>query len=363
MKIGVFIIKNATVSRNNSGLTLSVSLSDKMSLLNGDIGGIFPATINFSENLLVDEYGNEISSEQNLIEDIIRTAVNEYGGIQLGQIFINDIGRTTKGLMKWGGKIPIYADEENRVITTRPPAGTFKEVKPGDILGYKTMAFVWPGSQALTCNAGESVVTLLDKIKNALGNFEYFFDIFGNFFFQQKRNFTTDSGNFYEEDNGIVNNVGYLLKTNMSKTIYEFTDANIITSFQNAPKYENIKNDYIVWGERKTSTGSVPIRYHLAINEKPTTGNLYLVELYDGPYGVQAKRPKLEPKPISHNYGEKGVFYYTGELTSDFEQIEEIWTYEHNQFLKPENPCLALIRTTDWRTEVYLKTVENIDNT
>jgi hypothetical protein len=36
----------------------------------------------------------------------------------------------------------------------------------------------------LIANAGETVVSILDKIKNILGNYEYFYDINGNFVFQ-----------------------------------------------------------------------------------------------------------------------------------------------------------------------------------
>ena len=37
--------------------------------------------------------------------------------------------------------------------------------------------------QDLIANAGDSVVTILDKIKNFLGDFEYFYDIDGQFIF------------------------------------------------------------------------------------------------------------------------------------------------------------------------------------
>jgi hypothetical protein len=35
----------------------------------------------------------------------------------------------------------------------------------------------------LVGNAGENVVTILDKIKNQLGDFEYFYDVDGKFVF------------------------------------------------------------------------------------------------------------------------------------------------------------------------------------
>ena len=45
--------------------------------------------------------------------------------------------------------------------------------------------------------------------------------------------------------------------------------------------FNMIKNDYIVWGLRKTTNGNtLPIRYHLAIDSKPKIGNTYQVFNY-----------------------------------------------------------------------------------
>jgi hypothetical protein len=48
-----------------------------------------------------------------------------------------------------------------------------------------------------------------------------------------------------------------------------------------------IKNDFIVWGMRKTvGDKQVPIRYHLAIDTKPAPGNTYQVFLRDDPESI-----------------------------------------------------------------------------
>jgi len=56
-----------------------------------------------------------------------------------------------------------------------------------------------------------------------------------------------------------------------------------------------IKNDFIVWGMREDSTtgAQYPIRYHLAIDSKPKTGNTYKVFFYEEPDTgiVKVKRP------------------------------------------------------------------------
>jgi hypothetical protein len=46
--IGVFIMSNANITKNNSGINLSVTLKDKMSLLNGENGGTFEAPLTHS---------------------------------------------------------------------------------------------------------------------------------------------------------------------------------------------------------------------------------------------------------------------------------------------------------------------------
>jgi hypothetical protein len=51
----------------------------------------------------------------------------------------------------------------------------------GTIAGYRTTDLVYPGD--LISNIGESITSMLDKIKNILGNFEYFYDINGKFIF------------------------------------------------------------------------------------------------------------------------------------------------------------------------------------
>jgi hypothetical protein len=43
-----------------------------------------------------------------------------------------------------------------------------------------------------------------------------------------------------------------------------------LSSISVAPQYDNIKNDFLVWGTAKTVTGGdKPIRYRLAIDTKP----------------------------------------------------------------------------------------------
>jgi len=54
-----------------------------------------------------------------------------------------------------------------------------------------TTSFTYPGE--LILSAGETVAGLLDKIAKTLGNHEFFYDVYGNFIFQEKRNYLNSS--------------------------------------------------------------------------------------------------------------------------------------------------------------------------
>jgi hypothetical protein len=51
----------------------------------------------------------------------------------------------------------------------------------GETVGYRETDLTYPGD--LIASVGESLTSVLDKIKNFLGDFEYFYDIDGRFIF------------------------------------------------------------------------------------------------------------------------------------------------------------------------------------
>ena len=62
----------------------------------------------------------------------------------------------------------------------------------------------------------------------------------------------------------------YVIDISNGKRAYSFDENLLITSFSNAPSFDNIKNDFLVWGMKTTASGNtLPIRYHLSIDEKP----------------------------------------------------------------------------------------------
>ena len=56
---------------------------------------------------------------------------------------------------------------------------TYTMYEYGADVGFTYTELTYPNE--LIENAGSSVVTVLDKIKGVLSNYEYFYDIYGNF--------------------------------------------------------------------------------------------------------------------------------------------------------------------------------------
>lgn len=286
---GLFIIMGESLSHNTSGTTVSLQLKDKMVLLNGECGGTLPAAVTFHEIENFDEEGNsEITNPT--IYQIILELVNHFGEQQLGKIIISGVDTRIKQVMKWTGSDPLYLIryvDENETVQYTPtlddPAGTGVEyyMYPlGHDVGYIYTDFIYPGE--LISNAGDTVCTILDTIKNTLGNYEYFFDVFGNFIFQEIQNYLNTTQATFDLEK--INNSNYLVDMTNGKKAYSFDDSNLITSYSNSPQFNMIKNDFIVWGKRKTITDEeLPIRYHLAIDTKPIIGNKYNVVFYEDP--------------------------------------------------------------------------------
>ena len=145
------------------------------------------------------------------------------------------------------------------------------KIKYGATAGYRTTDLTYPGD--LISSVGESLTSILDKIKNTIGAFEYFYDIDGRFIFQAKKIYSQNSWNtLVNEDNNIfARDV-----VEESPYSYSFEDVNLIQQFQNTPAINNVKNDYSIWGTRKGITGAeIPIHARYAIHNKPVYYHSY----------------------------------------------------------------------------------------
>ena len=153
-------------------------------------------------------------------------------------------------------------DKENH---RESPRYSITKVEFGSAAGYRTTDLTYAGD--LICSIGETLTSILDKIKSMLGPFEYFYDTDGHFVFQAKKIYANESWNTLEEAD---DEVFAREAVEESPYSYCFEDINLIQSFQNAPAINQIKNDYSIWGVRKGVDGSeIPIHARYAIHEKP----------------------------------------------------------------------------------------------
>lgn len=262
---GVYILSSASLRQGISGWTISISGKDKMCLLDGSVGGTIPAPTIFHEKIIERADGSSEVLYPTIFQ-IIFEAVNHFGGEDSTKIIISDVPDKVKQLIKYSGADPIYFNSNYSSFSYQ--ADTFDNPnmkKLGDNVGYRMTSFTYPGE--LVLGAGETVVALLNKIVEVLGNFEYFYDLDGNFIFQEIKNYKNTNSPLTILDG----KEQYYLKTYDNKAYtYSLTNLDTTTEIAKTPKYDNIKNDFIVWGERELSSGAkVAIHYRLAIDEKP----------------------------------------------------------------------------------------------
>jgi hypothetical protein len=374
--LGVYVIINSSLSNGTNGTTITLQLKDKMCLLNGECGGRLPAAVTFHEYETIDEQGNYIIKKP-LIYQIIQELVNHFGGEQLGKIIISDVDTRVKQVMKWVGSSPLYiieeygeADDQFFPTTNFPtPEGDetppkYKQYDRGRDIGYVYTDFTFPGE--LIGNAGDSVCDILDKVKNTLGNFEYFYDLDGNFIFQEVKNYLNTTHAKVELNN--MKKENYLVDFSKGKTVYTFDNSLSTTAYSNSPQYTNIKNDFIIWGMRQSVNGQkIPIRYHLSINEKPLSGNVYQCFKYEDPNDqiIKMKCPLIfTTKDFFPAIGTEGTFYMDNSTKKIYKWafIEE----EDDEGKKIKKQAyveiaidLQTITTNDWRSELYLSGVSS----
>lgn len=340
---GVYIISSVNISKTTSSYTITIQGKDKMVKLDGTVGGIIPAITTFHE--MEDENG---ILQPITIFSIIQQAVQQYGEESINKIIINDLDHTSRTLLRFMG-------EHNLNICFSIDYSSFIYVKDNEIpnnmihfaqgqnVGYEETPLVYPGE--LILNAGDTVTTLLTKINEALGgNYEFFYDIDGNFIFQEKKNYI----NKYIDLTNI--NSYNLLETNYrTKNFYNFTDCNLITNINQSPKYEKIKNNLIVWGERKTSNGSIiPIRFHLLIKQKPTIslGKKYIYAIYDR-YDIHFASI-LDYKVVGQKLNSDNSLPAVENMTIN-DRYNDIISYNSQYYVLIAQPDV----NEEWREELY----------
>ena len=160
---------------------------------------------------------------------------------------------------------------------------------------------------------------------------------------------------------------------NLGKSIYTFDESNkkLLTSVSSNPQYQNIKNDFVVWGNTKTASGAdKPIRYHLVFDKKPdlkTEPRLCLV--YTDYRGLQQVIIlKTEGENANCKIGESipendtedkdaKKYYYLTEQGGIYHVT--YWDEERTMFRVFSEYEVCYLQTDDWRTELYFLGLEN----
>lgn len=374
--LGIFVIINSNCSNSTSGLNISLQLKDKMCLLNGECGGVIPASTTFHEYEYFDYETGTWAIDKPLIYQIILELVNHLGGEDLTRILITDIPNEIKQVMKWGDETkPLYIYSEGKgsqiyadvnreelwksILAENPNADEtcLKKYSYGQDVGFVYTPFTYPGE--LICGNGETVCSVLDKIKETLGNYEYFYDVEGNFIFREIKNYL-NTNQATSISNNLQNNPNYIVDYWEGSSIYKFDDSVLVSSYTNNPQYSMIKNDFVVWGERESASGEkLPIRFHLAIDEKPLTGNSYTVYIYEDEIDkvYRAKRifnidSQESSEDISfldeQNLHDTNIIYQIGDKYYQYNAIEKTYINVNSSNIKT-------IKTYDWRSELYFQ--------
>ena len=292
---GVFYIDSFNINSTVlSPINLTLSLKDKMCLLNGDISGTFPATVQFDTMTTQSSDGQILEEQPVLYYNLLVELLNHWGKEDLNNIVIQDVPLRIRQIVQWNGDKDIYLgkylSEETGTVYYQcsfeePGAIEYTKYSAGDDIGYVYADFC-PISE-ITAAAGDNICSVLDTIKNQLGNYEYFYDVFGVFHFREIKNYlninqsetilqeTENPGRYISLEKGqfcldINTELQYLIDVTNEKTCFSFDDAKNITSITTTPNYNNIKNDFVINGIQKTASGMQrAIRYRLVIDNKP----------------------------------------------------------------------------------------------
>ena len=311
--MGKYIVSSFSQSEDLKGWSVNVSGKDKMCLLNGELGGIVT-----SLSLDIDKYTEADGTIKKLpIETIIRELIKNYGEEPAYNIVINGLDELGLELLEYRGETPMYlfwdpvkrksvdytfdgkqkCFKDGKEITVEDESIVYKrlahsqeivtdvytkvklsgdssetyeiiKLEYGEIAGYQKVeeGLIFNGD--LVLSLGDSVTSAFDKIIEMLGNYEYFYNIDGQFVFQKKQNIIAIPSPQLRQEVGTngETELFYDAMANSQLTVFKFDDDELFTSKSKSYKIDTIKNDFSVWGKRNER--DIYARY--AIDNKPT---------------------------------------------------------------------------------------------
>ena len=363
---GIYIITSFNTARTTNNFTISLQGKDKMCLLNGDVSGTIGVQTDFGT---IEEEDNEGTWHIRPIPipEIIRNIVHVYGGEPYHNIVIKDLDTQGLELMEYRYEDmplilyrkttesiytnPLFMDTDicfyrnknkrNKVylkdigddefeqlvdsLTTNAEPTIFYDennnpyyltkIKYGDAAGYRSTELTYAGD--LIANVGESITSVLDKIKNMLVEYEYFYDVEGRFIFQKKQSFISTMWNATSDDEAISEAMAL-----SSTTAYTFSSGELITAFNNNPNLLNLRNDFSIWGERTSVSGQkIPIHLRYALDVKPIEYTRISLNAFDmielEEYNTKYKTSLKNQTPLTYstvpNYAKREDYVYVGD--------------------------------------------------
>ena len=244
------------------------------------------------ENVLTGEYYEAINSEagetkyeyvsiEHIAQQIDFSAINSDNFVFATSVDEDDISLLDPSQLTPPTQIKrLFKDESGNIIDTA--ICIVLRIQPGEDIGYQLRELTYP--EDLIAGIGETVTSVLDKIVKQFGDYEYFYNIDGQFVFQAKQTYVNTSWNniykAFSEDKETFVKPSAVAK----KVVYNFEGSTLTTAYQNTPNISKVKNDYTVWGKKKSGSGKeIPIHMRYAIDLKPWfykafDGTMYISE-------------------------------------------------------------------------------------
>ena len=432
---GVFVVTSFSCNLAVNNFTINLQGKDKMTLLNGNLGGVIPASWDFATedvtatddngNYIEDSYGrNLIQNNRIPIKDIVLQAVHEFAQEPWQNIVINDLDDYGIELLEYQGDTPLYyliqtpesgpnskevwnmttngdmecyivndngevLKEESLTLATIEKDGKYSyeklieeldpsvtatdnlnvariKLKESDkiytvakitrdsgtrVCGYRITDIIYPYD--LIAAPGDTVTSVLDKLVQMLGNFEYFYDVDGRFIFQKKRTYLDVSYNNIINEHSISPEVWATSSMYSSKYSYTFDDHTLVSAVQNSPNLSNIKNDYSLWGKRTNGNVSIPIHMRYAIDKKPMYYKVigHIIKRNEDGKAVDENGEELSGNNAGEFvYEDAGQVFYTEEGEKYINTLKNDPDYKDiiKKDILPESA-----KKVDWREIIY----------
>lgn len=213
-------------------------------------------TVDDNGNIIVNGWYAYIDSAKNRYEYVPNTDPP----VDTSNLVLNDLNNTEFEMLV----SPMIGSSNPSIIKMEGNQYYIAKINYGDTAGYRFTDLTYAGD--LIGNVGETLTSILDKIKNMLGEFEYFYNLDGQFVFQKKKTYIQSSWS-----PEAIDEEGKKYIKDENEVAYHFTNGELITAFNNNPNLSNLKNDFSVWGERAGVSGAaIPVHMRYAIDKKPT---------------------------------------------------------------------------------------------